>query len=45
MYAKSWCDLNFGSAKLCLPAIIDRWIAVADYYFYVLLNGQFAITG
>ena len=50
----SWCDLSFGSANMCSPAIFetcfyldkDIWIASTDYYMYfyiiVLLSIPFS---
>ena len=44
-YAKSWCNLYLGSAKVCSPAIFETyfsyqkniWIVVTVYYVYFYL--------
>ena len=43
---------NFGSAKVCAPAILetcfsydkDIWIAATDYYMYFYIIVQFPLT-
>ena len=43
-YAKSWCDFNLGSAKVCSPGIFGTYfsyrkhmcIVTTDYYIYFL---------
>ena len=48
----SWCDFNFGSAKVCSPAIFetkfsydkDIWIAGTYYYMYFYIIVIFPLT-